>query len=129
MAWLITWEHVGDHAEPDRRIAAILNPRWSPERVADIMHTLYAMSNYSAREKLRVAKNRKAAPYAAEFGQTRSGARFRGLITCGHNPLLRARIVDDLRPDDGSEAVEGVLWREHSIPEGKPPSLESDAAT
>lgn len=41
-AWLITWEWFGDHAEPDRKVVAVLNPRWSGNRVKEHVEILHA---------------------------------------------------------------------------------------
>src|SRR5206468_1342768 len=49
-AWLVTWEHDGDHAVPPSRIAAILSSRWSPERVRDEVELIYVNSHLSLAE-------------------------------------------------------------------------------
>jgi hypothetical protein len=54
-AWLVKWEWAGDHAKPEREIAAILNPRWSPERVRKYVELIYVNSCYSIAERIAYA--------------------------------------------------------------------------
>lgn len=62
------------------------------------------------------AKNRTFNPYPAEFERV-NGVTWEGQITCGHNPWLFARLVDNLantgEPDD--EAT--VVWTERPKPD------------
>ncbi len=116
-AWLVTWEHGGNHARPEREIAAILNPRWSGERVRDHVEWIYANATFSLAERVAYAKHKSFNPYPAEFDRLR-GAPWSGRITCGHNPYLYARLVDDLRVfhDDGEGSVS---WKERERPDLK----------
>jgi hypothetical protein len=63
--------------------------------VKDFVELLYASMTYSPREKLLVAKNPKANPYPATMTLFQR-------IHCGHNPLLHARLVSELKVVDGT---------------------------
>src|ERR1022692_4174823 len=97
-AWLVTWE--GTCGVPEDPVAAILNYRMSASSVKDFVELLYASSWYSFREKLLIAKNAKTNPYPATMTPFQH-------IHCGHNPLLHARLVSDLKVvDETSEWTE-----------------------
>src|SRR5690348_5866376 len=97
-AWLVTW--LGTSSFPEEPVAAILNYRMSASRVKEFVELLHASLTYSPREKLIVAKNAKANPYPAEMTLFQH-------IHCGHNPLLHARLVSELK------IIGGILsWRE-----------------
>src|ERR1035438_790623 len=91
-AWLVTWE--GTSSAPENPVAAILNYRMSASRVKDFVELLYVSLTCSPREKLIVAKNAKVNPYPAEMTLFQR-------IHCGHNPLLHARLVSELKVIDG----------------------------
>ena len=114
-AWLVTWEHAGDHAQPTRRIAAVLRPQLTGRRVRDLVACLYAASEYSPADMLR-ALDPKFDPYPARFDSI-NGVTFEGIIICGHNPFLLARLVDDLAVGHDGNAT----WTDRSrptLPEG-----------
>jgi hypothetical protein len=114
-AWLVTWDHSGDHAKPNKKIAAILNPRWSADKVREYVEILYASSEYNFSERIAYASNPKRNPYPAEFSRVK-GTRWLGQITCGHNPWLFARKVENLHTIDNNENEESVSWNEIPIP-------------
>lgn len=112
--WLVTWEWVGDYAKPGNIIAAILNPRWSAERVREYVEFIYVLSQYTVSEQVGYAKNRSFNPYPAKFNQIR-GIPWQGQIICGHNPYLFARLVDKLTVTDDSNE-EKVIWAKRAVP-------------
>lgn len=119
-AWLVTWEWIGDHArvEEEKRIVAVLNYRWTGERVRFLVEHLYLSLGQSVWEMVSVARNKRGNTYPAEF-DTINGVRWQGSIHCGHNPSLHARLVHNLRVvvhDDGSLET---TWDERPHP--KPP--------
>ncbi len=114
-AWLVTWEHAGDHAKPKRLIAAVLSPHWSGERVRAHVEWLYANESYSLRERIAYARRKSFNPYPARFLSVR-GVPWEGRIFCGHNPYLYARLVDDLRAADHSDETQ-VTWKERTPPD------------
>lgn len=118
-AWLITWEWIGDAAAVADEVAAILNPRWSIDRVACIVEFLYSKRHSTASEMAAYAGHPVRNPYRAE-------RHFSSGITCGHNPSLHARIVDNLQVSENAETgIETITWtelpiykpREHGYPE------------
>jgi len=113
----VTWEWVGDHAKPERKIAAILNPHWSPDRVREYVEFIYANSHYSISEQIAYAKNRSFNPYPAEFMPVRGGVQWQGQIICGHNPWLFARLVDNLVATGESDDEDKVVWTERPKPD------------
>ncbi len=110
-AWLLTWEHMGEHAAPDQTVAAVLSPRLSPYRVRDIAELLYANASYVPSERIEVAKSRKNTPYKAQFGE-QYGASCTDQIYCGHNPWILARKVCNLRAETDDEGQEDFVWDE-----------------
>jgi hypothetical protein len=114
-AWLVTWEWVGDHAKRADVIAALLNPRLSAKRVGDIVELLYANEYYSLGERMAYIPKKKKNPYPAVFGRV-DGVQWRGQITCGHNPFLFARLVDDLRVAFDERGTEQATWKERPPP-------------
>ena len=116
--WLITWERTGEHIRRDHKVAAIFNPRYSSERVRDLVERVYS-TNYSLSEKLAYALQPSKNPYLATFGSL-SGHTWTGEIICGHNPFLKGRLVDDFlvnRQDDGEEVA---TWKERDKPTSQP---------
>lgn len=109
VAWLVTWEHIGDHAKPTREVEAFFNPHWSADRVIVLVEFIYASKEYSLAEQISIAKSRKNNPYPA----TRTE---RGHITCGHNPWLHARLVDNLRVETTASGKDKVTWDERPEP-------------
>ena len=117
-AWLVTWEWVGDHAQVDEPIVAILNYRYTGRRVRDIVEQLYATSKYSIAERLLVAKNPRNNPYPPQFAVLNGGT-YESSLTCGHNPYLHARIVTNLHLAE-EDGVQKLRWT--NLPR---PSIES----
>lgn len=107
-AWLVTWEWTSPSAEVADRVAAVLPPRWTTERVASVIELLYAQATSSVRELAAYAKNPKANPYRAEIVDG-------GRVHCGHHPFLLAVPVRDLRITVEDETgPESLSW--HTMP-------------
>ena len=113
-AWLVTWEGLGDRSKMKRKVAAILNPHWSPRRVLEYVEFIYVINNYSIDEQIAYAKNKSFNPYPAEFNRIR-GVPWDGQIICGHNPFLYARLVDDLQ--SGGGGGEDIVWKDRPKPD------------
>ena len=117
-AWLLTWEFgPGRQRSARDRIAAILNPRWSSDRILRIVEVLHNAKNYSLTEQAGYANTYAFNPYPAEYLRV-NGVRHLGFITCGHSPWLYARLVTDLKIQ-GPRGKELVTWTE-SKPQGPP---------
>jgi hypothetical protein len=115
-AWLITWEWIGDHAKRPDKVAEILNPRLQPERVREIVELLYHR-DASLSEKIAWRLRRQKQVYPAEFVRF-EGVPYEGEIICGHNPWLRARLVDDLTVTLDEHGKETAFWKDrHKLQE------------
>lgn len=104
-AWLLIWEWIGDHAAVEDRIAGILLPRLSSEKITEIVEYIYALHAYSLSELAYYAKRPKDNSYKARWESNH--------CYCGHNPSLHANYVYNLvvieDPDSGLETIEWVL--------------------
>lgn len=109
-AWLITWEWCGEHAAVREKVAEILDPRLSSDRVRETVELLYhrtaTLSEKAAWRLLRAKQQ-----YPAEFMRL-EGVPWKGEIRCGHNPWLLARIVDGLQIETDAEGVERAIWKD-----------------
>lgn len=113
-AWLVTWEWSGNHAKRPDKVAEILDPRTQPERVRQIVELLYHR-NALLTEKISWRLRRREQVYPAEF-LILEGVKWTGEITCGHNPWLRARLVDNLIVEAGAEGREAASWNDRHSP-------------
>jgi hypothetical protein len=93
-------------------VAAVLNRRWSTEKVREFVEMLYANEFYSIGERIAHAKG-CFNPYPAKRG-TLNGVPWDGEIFCGHNPFLYARLVDGLRVEGEGEG--SLMWEERERP-------------
>jgi hypothetical protein len=115
-AWLVTWEHTGKSITPTKKkIAAIFNPRLSPDTVRRMVELIYINFSPSIAGRIVYLKNRKTNPYPAEFDKV-DGVSVLGRIHCGRNPWLFARIVDDLCVKVDNSFRESVSWKERPRP-------------
>jgi hypothetical protein len=103
MPWLVTWEGT-PRRRPRQRIAGVFDTSRSGKQARQIVEALYATHTYSAAEMVQFYRKN---PYPAEFDRTQ-GVQYEGEITCGHNPYLRARIVNKLTSDRHGR----VTWEE-----------------
>jgi len=115
VAWLVTWEWVGDHARMENKIAAILNYRLSPERAGEIVELIYVNEQFTLSERIAYAKSKGNNPYPAQFDSIH-GVPWTARIICGHNPFLYARLVDDLRVEIDKSGKETLNWKERPRP-------------
>ena len=120
MAWLITWNWSGNHEQLENPIAAILDYRLPAEEVREIVELLFLNRYASLSERLAYARDRKNNPYPAEF-ETIDGIPVNTGMTCGHNPWLYARIVDNIILNIAIDGKESLSWKERERPE--PPGV------
>ena len=109
VAWLITWEWIGEHAKVENKIATILNYRLAEDTVREIMERIYINNYTSLRERVAYARNKKTHPYPAQVYRG-------GRIHCGRNPHLYARLVDDLHVSVDKDGEESLIWKERPRP-------------
>jgi len=95
---------MGNSAAVVDKVAAILSPRLSSERVTGIVELLYAQATYTLDELAAYAKRATRHPYRAQRD-------LNGRIDCGHNPWMHAEHVDQLKitrhPNTG---IETITW-------------------
>jgi hypothetical protein len=105
---------MGDHAQPERKIAAVLRPQLSGRRVRELVEFLYASLEYRPFEQLEIVFGLRSNPYPATFGSLKDGAAglWQGEVICGDNPWLRARLVDNLIISPDGEPT----WEERPRP-------------
>jgi hypothetical protein len=106
------------------RVAAVLRPQIGAEKVGWLMEFLYAQREHAPVDKL-AALDRN--PHPAELVRcpfTLSDGTVGYIagheVICGHNPHLRARLVDNLRLCDADQPDAGLVWTERQRPEHKP---------
>ena len=119
-AWLITWDGIGEHVAVEESIVAILSARMSGAQVRRYVSFYYASRTATLRDKLDQARyNNPAQPaYRAEFDRIGPrGIPWAGRITCGHNPWLYARKVDNLKVVETHDGQEKLEWQERSPPD------------
>lgn len=109
-AWIITWEWNGDYAHMDNPFVLALDRRLGGENIRKIVEHLYAAFIYDDTDKVGLVLPDASNPYPATF-LTINGMRWQGEIHCGHNPWLRARIVENLKVIH-EKGVEKVTWTE-----------------
>jgi hypothetical protein len=111
-AWLVTRHWVADH--PKWEVVAIFSPRLGGVRVREFVELIYVTGGYFAlSEQLSMMWPRHGrTPYPAKFGQTKEGDPWEGEILCGHDPYLRARLVDDLTVERDADGKETTNWKE-----------------
>jgi hypothetical protein len=107
-AWLVTWEWCGDHAKREDIFAAVLNPRFSTQKICEIVELMYRLAEYSLSDQAGYARN-KSPNHPATIDRTTDG---RVHIHCGHNPFLRAGLVDDLIVEKNAKGKEIVSCKE-----------------
>lgn len=127
-AWLVTWDWAGDHeAVPKREIiAAILRPQTRADMVKRIVEQLYAAREYTPIDKPAALKrNLYPACYSTVLFEEhlsngeirRQNVPYAGQIYCGHNPLLFARMVDNLRLKESADPHAGLIRDERPAAE------------
>jgi hypothetical protein len=113
---------MGDHAQvaPSDVVAGVFNPRLGHKTIMQLIEALYATRAYDATDKLNALTHN---PYKAYLGTVQVSAsgltqhvKWLGEVLCGHNPFLRARLVDGLRPSTDDSAVGGLTWTERARP-------------
>jgi hypothetical protein len=116
-AWVITWECASERqgSKIKNHIASILPEHTNEEVVKCVMHLLYA--NHCAcgphSEHIHSAEQVRFAAGEFPYRPTQDG---RGGFTCGHNPYLRARRVQDLTVTRDPDDHDVLTWVEVRIP-------------
>ena len=115
--WIATWEGTDQRHLPKKKLALVLDGRTGEEKVRKMIQALFASYWYSEGE-LVAYRREKDNPYPAKFGDL-NGVTWGAQITCGHNPHLFARLVDDLKLDSAGN----VTWKERPSPNPRLPGV------
>lgn len=97
-AWLVTWEGTDPRDFPGREIISIQDPRVPPEAIKKFVHNIYISSMESLEDQMYFSTRKNKHPYLPESDY--------GKITCGHNPCIDARIVENLTSSNNGETIE-----------------------
>ena len=115
-AWLLTWAWANDAAAVSDAVAAILSPKILEARVTWFVEQLYALRTSNAAELVSIAKNPDGNPFRAQSE--------RGRIQCGHNPMLAAEKVNNLRVStDERSGFEVITWTKTASPLDQSPRV------
>jgi hypothetical protein len=107
-AWLVTrhWR-TGPGSDPRSEVAAILSGRLGGGRVRGFVELLGVAGYYTLQEQAAMQWSGPGqAPYPAQFND-----RWQCDISCGDDPYLRARLVDDLIVERDADGEEKVTWK------------------
>ncbi len=113
-AWLVRWRAMPGQPAFDAPIdepIAILSSRWSPERVMEHMERLY-FERAASKDELLSWRDSSKAPYRPTIATGTHGIPIPIGLVCGHNPVLSARLVDELT----STSEDSLRWRERFPP-------------
>jgi len=115
-AWLVTWEGTKFISnDQSNKIVNIFDSRTPTQRIKDFIEDHYMACHYSLFERATYSSNRKRNPYPAESGRI-NGVPWSGQFTCGHNPFLVARLVNNLVVVKNEKGKEIMCWEEISKP-------------
>jgi len=104
--WLITWEWLGNHASVENKIIGILSSRRSKDIVEKFVKFIYANEALDLSENLYYLNRQKTSPVKCQYHSMSS------TITCGHNPYICARLVNNFKITPIDEDYENVEWQE-----------------
>lgn len=112
-AWVIFWESIGEHKRinEDEKVVAILNCRFSGERIRFLVQQIYTTLWATQSEKVSFINDPECNPFRAQFGH-RGSIPCQNIVRAGHNPFLCARLVQNLRVIDLGNGKEKVEWDE-----------------
>jgi hypothetical protein len=107
-AWIVTWDWSGDHAAMDRpEILAFFPPSTDIGFIRQFVENLLAEKTFTLDERVHWTANPDVRPYKATVEK--------GHVHCGHNPMLFARIVDDLAIMQEESGKLVGAWKERKL--------------
>lgn len=107
-AWIVTWEGTRDPAFPASKHVAVFKKHIGATRVKEYVELIYSLACYSLEERLRFALDPYSNPYPAKISMNEKDRQT--YITCGHNPYLYARIVDNPKIEKDEEGQAKITW-------------------
>lgn len=114
-AWLITWESLEkEECLFDKKIISIRDARVSNERIAEFIEQFYIATQYNLSSKFCFSSRFKINPYPVKYSNTEKNGRYiyTGQMTCGDNPYIFARIVENLIIYSNDNGEEEIKWSE-----------------
>jgi hypothetical protein len=113
-AWVLYWEVQPGGPAPiarDHEVVAVLPPNWGEDRVQDVLERLYLEQAMTPSEMLSW-RNRGSSPYPPKCGAYVHHIQVTDLeFFCGHNPILKARKVEQLVTVNECE----LAWKEVGV--------------
>lgn len=112
-AWLITLEGTSEGIPIHKKVLSILPPRSPSNRVREFVEQLYVDQFLLPNERIAYLKNRRNLAYPAEI-DTINGTQV-SRITCGHNPFIIARPVQNLKIVTDEQGIETFSWEKRQL--------------
>jgi hypothetical protein len=113
-AWILYWEVQPGGPSPiarDHEIVAVLPANWGEDRVKDVLERLYLERAMTPSEMV-IWRNRGSSPYPPQCSAYLHRIPVADLeFFCGHNPILKARKVEQLVAVDEHE----LTWKEVGV--------------
>lgn len=103
-AWIVEWKGTDKKYMEGKDIIAIFDSRKSPDTIKDFVENYYMSSKYSIYEKAYYSSHRKLNPYPAKYDSSN------GVIHCGHNPFISAKLVKNLHISVNDDGAEILAW-------------------
>ena len=110
-AWIIRWEWIGEHADPDDPLIAILSARCGVGDVRKFIERFHVVATALAREQIEYARYREPREIAYRASVSRDGR-----IDCGHNPFIVGGRGDDVCLEENGDLNWTEAGRRRSIP-------------
>ena len=109
-AWVITREGTEEHTT---EVLGILSARKTAKVIKEYVEWLYALLYYDPADHLAFARyNKPYNPYKAEYWQTNTGVSVQSKMSCGHNPILVARLAKRVKLISSANGVSNLQWKE-----------------
>lgn len=118
-AWVISWKNA---TTGEDTFVSILSSRYSGSRIKKLVEQVYADQTYTWEDRVRFAQGRRYESDRARFFSFRPppegpGSSYAGMIECGHNPFLYARLVTDVVVKSTPDGDEEITWKEPKLRE------------
>jgi hypothetical protein len=110
-AWMITWENAEVRRRLPEKIAALLSPRLSSSRVAELVELLMLRATCDAGAMAYCARRPKERLHRAATSLLINQIPHGDRVLCGQNPWLYGRKVSELSVSREGD-MEVLSWRE-----------------
>lgn len=118
-AWVISWR---SSSEGEGDVVSILSWRYSGRYIRKIVEQLYADQTYTWEDRVRFTQGKRDGLECAKFiafepRPAGPGGWYEGMIECGHNPHLYARVVTNVSVSSLPDGTENISWKEPKLVE------------